>query len=104
MASGGESHLDRLRQERHRRIFEHTPSGLPSIPKTPSGFRAEDFAGEAASEGFLSISDAASAMETTEARVIELARRGYLQAVARTGRLYIRPAIVNAVFVENERP
>jgi hypothetical protein len=92
----GSSLIESLGRERHERVFAPGPGTL----KTPAYFSAASLINDPRAEGFLPVPEAAKAMGTNEARVLELARRGYLQAETSAGRLYIRPAVVNALFEE----
>jgi hypothetical protein len=78
-------------------------SGNYGLPPSPRGFRAEDFAGDPSADGFLPVPEAARAMGlhgdgvpgmTAEEKLLDLARRGLLEARTVGSSVYVRPAIV----------
>jgi hypothetical protein len=82
--------FDAQAETRHGRLFADSVD----FPKSPAGFRAEDMIGEADLEGFVSAEEAARRMVTTQDKVLDLARSGFLLCRWHRGRLLVRPAIV----------
>ena len=90
----GEALISTLTRERHLRVLDGTPTGLPRLTAAPLGFRAEDYLGIPDLEGYVTIREAAERMGLSEEEVERLAARFVLayQIVGRT--VYVRPAII----------
>jgi hypothetical protein len=87
------------------RLLEHATDSDPRValslglPQMPSGFRAEDELDAARSRGFVPLYEAAEQMGLDEEEVVDLARRGLLDAVSEGAISLVRPAIVTMAHI-----